>query len=196
MRYQFLVDTYRTEIDKVVSVWAMFDDADLPVRPHSIDPRGRSVLEQMVHQSVSEHLWFSTMLGISVTDNPGPGTETRQAFMHHYADHANRRLVGHDRAVLRSVAIARLDHDPSHRAHRAPPRPADGAAADAQPRPAQQLRSHRRHGRPDATPGPGDLRLSGPRHPPAGRGRPARQDPAAGTWRTTIDGTPRLGFPL
>jgi len=93
MRYEFLVDTYRTEIDKVVSVWAMFDDADLPVRPHSIDPRGRSVLEQMVHQSVSEHLWFSTMLGIPVTDNPVPGTETRQAFMHHYADNANRRLV-------------------------------------------------------------------------------------------------------
>jgi len=56
MRYEFLTDTYRTEIDKVVSVWAMFDDADLPVRPHSLDPRGRSVLEQMVHQSVSEHL--------------------------------------------------------------------------------------------------------------------------------------------
>ncbi len=93
MRYEFLIDTYRTEIDKVVSVWAMFDDADLPVRPHPVDPRGRSVLEQMVHQSVSEHLWFSTMLGISVTDNPLPGTETRQAFMRHYADNPNRRLT-------------------------------------------------------------------------------------------------------
>ena len=74
-RYDFLVDTYRTGIDKIVSVWAMFDDADLTVRPHPTDPRGRSLLEQMVHQSVSEHFWFSTMLGISVTDNPIPSTE-------------------------------------------------------------------------------------------------------------------------
>jgi hypothetical protein len=32
-RYDFLIDTYRTEIDKVVSVWAMFDDADLATAP-------------------------------------------------------------------------------------------------------------------------------------------------------------------
>jgi hypothetical protein len=44
-RYDFLIDTYRTEIDKVVSVWAMFDDADLALRPHPTDPRGRSLLE-------------------------------------------------------------------------------------------------------------------------------------------------------
>jgi len=55
-RYDFLVDTYRTEIDKIVSVWTMFDDADLTVRPHPTDPRGLSLIEQMVHQNVSEHL--------------------------------------------------------------------------------------------------------------------------------------------
>jgi uncharacterized damage-inducible protein DinB len=92
-RYDFLVDTYRTEIDKVVSVWAMFDDADLTVRPHPTDPRGRSLLEQMVHQSVSEHFWFSTMLGISVTDNPLPSTETRVAFIRLYVDNARLRLT-------------------------------------------------------------------------------------------------------
>lgn len=90
--FDFLVDTYRTEIDKVVSVWAMFDDADLTVRPHSTDSRGRSLLEQMVHQSVSEHLWFSTMLGISVTNNPLPDRETRLAFIHHYVKHSRLRL--------------------------------------------------------------------------------------------------------
>jgi len=60
----------------------------------------------MVHQSVSEHLWFSTMLGISVTDNPLPGTETRQAFMRHYADNANRRLTAlreHDDAWWETI---------------------------------------------------------------------------------------------
>jgi hypothetical protein len=27
MRYQFLIDTYQTEIVKVLGVWSMFDDA-------------------------------------------------------------------------------------------------------------------------------------------------------------------------
>lgn len=31
--YQFLVDAYETEIIKVLSVWSMFDDGDLPYRP-------------------------------------------------------------------------------------------------------------------------------------------------------------------
>jgi hypothetical protein len=41
MRYRFLVDTYETERLKVLSVWGMFDDNDLPIRPHPIDTRGR-----------------------------------------------------------------------------------------------------------------------------------------------------------
>ena len=93
MRYEFLTDTYRTEIQKVVSVWAMFDDEDIRRRPHPTDTRGRSLLEHMVHQSVSENLWFATMLGIRVTDDPLPDTETRLAFMHAYVENANRRLA-------------------------------------------------------------------------------------------------------
>ena len=91
-RYGFLVDTYETEILKVLSAWAMFDDGDLAFRPHSADRRGRSVLEHMVHQSVSENLWFETMLGVSVTDNPLPATETRLAFIQLYAENAAKRL--------------------------------------------------------------------------------------------------------
>ena len=34
MGYQFLIDTYETELLKVVSAWSMFHDDDLPVRPH------------------------------------------------------------------------------------------------------------------------------------------------------------------
>ena len=93
MRYEFLTDTYRTEIQKVVSVWAMFHDADLPRRPHPTDTRGRSLLEHMVHQSVSENFWFATMLWIWVTDTPLPDTETRLAFMHGYVEQANRRVA-------------------------------------------------------------------------------------------------------
>ena len=91
-RYGFLVDTYETEILKVLSAWGMFDDGDLAFRPHSADRRGRSVLEHMVHQSVSENLWFETMLGISVTDNPLPATESRLAFIDLYAENASKRL--------------------------------------------------------------------------------------------------------
>jgi len=92
MQYQFLIDTYETEIEKVLSMWAMFDDEDLAVRPHASDKRGRSVLEHMVHQSVSENLWFKTMLGIDVTDDPLPSEETRLGFMNAYADYAAKRL--------------------------------------------------------------------------------------------------------
>ena len=92
MRYQFIIDTYQTEIQKVLSMWAMFDDGDLEVRPHASDARGRSVLEHMVHQSMSENLWFTTMLGIAVTDNPVPKEETRLDFMKTYAANAAKRL--------------------------------------------------------------------------------------------------------
>ncbi len=61
--YAFLVETYATERMKVVSVWSEFRDEDLPVRPLAGDPRGRSVHEQMVHQCVSEDLWFQQHVG-------------------------------------------------------------------------------------------------------------------------------------
>src|SRR6188474_2202615 len=41
MRYQFLIDTYETEILKVLSVWSSFQDDDLSSRPHPTDKRGR-----------------------------------------------------------------------------------------------------------------------------------------------------------
>ena len=93
MSYEFLVDTYRTEIEKVLGVWAMFDDEDLRTRPNASDSRGRNLLEHMIHQSVSENLWFSTMLGISVTDTPLPAQETRLSFMTFYAENAGKRLA-------------------------------------------------------------------------------------------------------
>lgn len=91
MRYRFLIDTYRTEILKVLSVWSTFDDQDLARRPHQSDQRGRSVREHMVHQCTSEDFWFRTMLGIQVTDNPLPATETRLEFVRRYAEDAWER---------------------------------------------------------------------------------------------------------
>ena len=93
MTYDFLVETYDTERIKILSVWTQFADEDLPVRPRSSDPCGRSVHEQMVHQLVSENLWFKTMLAIDVGAPPLPETETRSAFINRYAEDSARRLA-------------------------------------------------------------------------------------------------------
>jgi uncharacterized damage-inducible protein DinB len=92
MKYDFLVETYETERVKVVSVWSEFHDEDLPVRPRAGDPRGRSVREQMIHQCVSEDLWFRTMLGIDVSAPPLPVQETRLEFVKRYAEDSGKRL--------------------------------------------------------------------------------------------------------
>ena len=93
MRYAFLVETYTTERIKVVSVWSEFGDQDLVVRPRSGDPRGRSVLEQMVHQCVSEDVWFRNMLGIDVGAPPLPKQETRTDFIERYVEDSGKRLA-------------------------------------------------------------------------------------------------------
>jgi uncharacterized damage-inducible protein DinB len=93
MRYEFLVETYATERLKILSVWSEFRDNDLPVRPSPTDPRGRSVHEHMVHQCVSENLWFKNMLGIDVNAPPLPNLETRLEFLRRYAEDSGKRLA-------------------------------------------------------------------------------------------------------
>lgn len=93
MRYDFLIETYATERIKVVSVWSEFKDDDLPVRPRAGDPRGRSIREHMVHQCVSEDLWFRNMLGIDVGAPPLPREETRIEFMKRYTEDSGKRLA-------------------------------------------------------------------------------------------------------
>ena len=92
MRYAFLIESYGTERIKVVSVWSEFRDEDLAVRPRADDPRGRSVREQMVHQCVSEDLWFRNMLGIDVGTPPLPASETQMEFIKRYAEDSGKRL--------------------------------------------------------------------------------------------------------
>ena len=131
MRYEFLVKTYATERVKVLSVWSEFRDEDLGVRPNVADARGRSVREQMIHQCVSEDLWFRNMLGIDVGAPPLPGEETRLEFLRRYAEDSGKRLAalqGKDEAwwegetkffdVRRSrawVMTRRLTHTSHHR---------------------------------------------------------------------------------
>jgi uncharacterized damage-inducible protein DinB len=113
----------------------MFDDADMGMRPHPQDQRGRSLHEHMVHQCVSENLWFKNMLGIDVQAPPLPTPETRLAFITRYAEDSGRRLNAlrtHDERwwpepvtffdVTRSrawVMTRRLTHTAHHRGQQA-----------------------------------------------------------------------------
>jgi hypothetical protein len=92
MEYDFLIDTYGTERLKTLSVWSMFEDGDLLVRPYPLDNKDRNPLEHMVHQCMSEDKWFCSMFGIDVGAPPLPGQETRLEFIKRYADDSGKRL--------------------------------------------------------------------------------------------------------
>jgi uncharacterized damage-inducible protein DinB len=89
-RYDFLVDTYRTERLKTLGVWAQVPDDRMRFRP---EPRARTPLEHMIHQCVSEDGWMRTMLGIDVGRPVLPADETRAAFIAHYAACSTDRLA-------------------------------------------------------------------------------------------------------
>jgi len=93
LKYDFLIETFASERIKVLTTWSSFRDEDLPVRPRAGDRRGRTVLEQMVHQCVSENLWFRDMLGVDVGAPPLPASETRLEFLRRYAEDSARRLA-------------------------------------------------------------------------------------------------------
>jgi len=93
MEYSFLVETYETERLKILSVWSMFMDADLSVRPYPLAKKDRSPLEHMVHQCVSEDKWFRTMFDIDVGAPPLPEKETRLGFIKRYAEDSGKRLA-------------------------------------------------------------------------------------------------------
>src|SRR5262245_26721652 len=88
-RYSFLVDSYATERQKILGVWAMFRDEDMTWKPAT---RARSVHEQMVHQCLSEDAWMKNFLGIDLQEPPLPTIETRYEFMKKYAASSDGRL--------------------------------------------------------------------------------------------------------
>jgi uncharacterized damage-inducible protein DinB len=89
-RYDFLVETYRTERLKTLGVWAQVPDDRMGFRP---EPRARTPLEHMVHQCLSEHAWMTGMLGIDVGREALPGEEARAAFIAHYGACSADRLA-------------------------------------------------------------------------------------------------------
>ena len=84
-RYAFLVDTYATEILKVLSVWAMTEESSLDQRPADGDRRGRTLREHMVHQCQSENGWFVNMFGMVAPGEVLPEQKTKLGFLAHYA---------------------------------------------------------------------------------------------------------------
>lgn len=88
-RYDFLVETYRTERLKTLSVWSQIPDERMEFRP---EPRARTPLEHMVHQCMGEDGWMKSMLGIAVELQVMPAEETRLAFIDHYAAASGKRL--------------------------------------------------------------------------------------------------------
>ncbi|HKP11921.1 MAG TPA: DinB family protein [Blastocatellia bacterium] len=84
----FLLDTYETEVLKIIGIWRAFPDSAIDYRPH---PKSRSVIEQMAHQVQSEGRWMKTMLGID-TGDPNPAEMSRQGFIDKYQADARHRL--------------------------------------------------------------------------------------------------------
>ena len=93
MTHDFLVETYASERLKTLSVWSMFADEDLNVRPHPRLERDRTPREHMVHQCMSEDKWFCGMFGIDVAAPPLPLEETRIGFIQRYAEDSGNRLA-------------------------------------------------------------------------------------------------------
>ena len=88
-RYEFLVETYRTERIKTLSVWSQFDEKEMEFRPEA---RARTPHEHMVHQCVSEDNWMKKMLGIDTNQASLPSIESKIEFIKWYAKLSEIRL--------------------------------------------------------------------------------------------------------
>ncbi len=88
-RYDFLVETYRTETIKTLSVWSQFGDSDMEFRPEA---RARTPHEHMVHQCVSEDNWMKDMLGIETNETALPPIESKIEFIKWYSKLSQNRL--------------------------------------------------------------------------------------------------------
>ena len=86
--YRFLLETYDTEILKIVTIWDALKGAEPNFRPA---PKARSVIEQMEHQVQSEGRWMATMLDAD-TGDPNPTNKTPDGYIEKYNADARRRL--------------------------------------------------------------------------------------------------------
>ena len=89
-RYDFLLDTYRTERLKTLNLWSQVPDDRMNDR---LEPRARSPREHMVHQCLSEDTWMRNMFGIIVGHTVLPPEEGRLWFIERYALSSGERLA-------------------------------------------------------------------------------------------------------
>lgn len=87
--YSFLVDTYETEILKIIGTWDAFPEDATSFRPAE---KSRTVLEQFEHQVKSEGGWMRDMLGIDVGEFL-PKEQTKRGYIEIYRSCANKRLT-------------------------------------------------------------------------------------------------------
>ena len=91
-RWQHVLDTYASEINKVYATWSQFADADLDYRPH---PKSMTVREVMKHQLLSERRFFGEFLE-NAEPSPTdvlPAEVSVTALAHRLAELARRRLL-------------------------------------------------------------------------------------------------------
>jgi uncharacterized damage-inducible protein DinB len=90
--FQNLLDTYASEVNKVVTVWRAFSPENMSFRPH---PRSNTPLDIMKHQLLSERRFFGEFLGLA--EPPAgevlPKEQTPEAFAERLRQLAEPRLA-------------------------------------------------------------------------------------------------------
>jgi len=89
---QHVVDVYASEINKVVSVWRVFTDADLAFRPHE---RSMTVEAVFKHQLLSERRFFGEFLSFPepAAGELMPPAATVDAYITRVSELARARLA-------------------------------------------------------------------------------------------------------
>ena len=89
--FQHLIDVYVSEINKVASVWQLFDNDVLDYRPH---PKSMRVRDNFKHELLSGRRFFGEFLGLSepAAASVVPAPITVEACVARLADLARARL--------------------------------------------------------------------------------------------------------
>lgn len=89
--FQHVVDTYASEINKLISTWQQFSDEEMQYRPH---PKSTTVGDIMKHELLSGRRFFAEFL--DAPEPPGstivPEIPSIEAFCHRMRNMARRRL--------------------------------------------------------------------------------------------------------
>src|SRR5581483_1831055 len=90
--FQYAIDTYASETNKVISTWRCFGDGDLGYRPH---PKSETVLGILRHQLLSERRFFAEFAAVPepAPEMVLPEGQTVDGFCRRMRQFASRRLA-------------------------------------------------------------------------------------------------------